>query len=149
MKKALNILVLTIFAFAILASCSPETPVKPTPEEVEMILRIETDFGEAFVIGILSEGWDYDGNPATGNYTATLKEGYNYTCYSTGDDLISGSSITSSQDGAYISVNLTVELAEGGRQTLVASGPVDGIPDSLRLNGKLIDPTGIDMPDLQ
>ena len=80
MKKAMNILVLTIFAFAILASCSPETPVKPTPGEVEMILRIETDFGEAFVIGILSEGWDYEGDLAKGNYTATLKEGYNYTC---------------------------------------------------------------------
>lgn len=148
MKKALNILVLTIFAFAILASCSPETPVKPTPEEVAMIARIEMDFGEAFIIGILSERWDYEGDPATGNYTATLKEAY--TCLSTGDELVPGSFVIFSQDGAYLSENLAIKLKEGGdTQTLVASGPVDGIPDSLRLNGKLIDPTGIDMPDLQ
>ena len=58
--------------------------------------------------------------------------------------------MTVSQNGAYISENLKIELKEGGpAQTLVASGPIDGIPDSLRLNGKLIDPTGIDMPDLQ
>ena len=146
MKKALNILVLTIFAFAILASCSPETPVKPTPDEMLMILRIESDFMESFMIGALSENWEYEGDPA-GDFTATLKE--IYQC-SNGDKLVPGSSVTVSQNGAYISENLKIELKEGGpAQTLVASGPIGGIPDSLRLNGKLIDPTGIDMPDLQ
>ena len=146
MKKAMNILVLTIFAFAILASCSPETPVKPTPDQVELIIQMSADFSEAFALGLLSGYWKVEGNP-DGDYSAILAK--DYQCSINGDKLIVGSGIRVSQNGAYSSLSLTVEIKDDGRHTLSISGPVDGVPDSIRLDGKLIDPSGIDMPDIQ
>lgn len=144
MKKVLNILVLTIFAFAILASCSPETPVKPTPEEVAIIVRINEAFAKSIISGYMSDKWTVEGDLLSENFSATLKEDYPET----GDKLIAGSSISVSQDGTYASYNLTAELTDEGRHTYSISGYLNGDSISMRLDGKLIDPTGIDIPDV-
>ena len=132
MKKALNILVIAIIALSILASCNPETPVKPTTEEAARIVNLLADFTESLT-AILTD-WEISGD------SCILKN--DYPCMN-GDTVHAGASMIIS--GSQETISLTADLTGDGTHTLVISGSVDGSSvSSLRLDGKLIDPTGID-----